>query len=858
MNRWWPPLILLLLLWATRLIALENLPIHNDEGLHLTRAIEVWNGHPFWVISDGKIVNHWLIAAFYPQHAPVFVSRFATIVISLLGLAAAYALVRRWSPMGALLAGALWIGTPYLFFYERLAFSDVQAGALAVVAFWLALRKPSAISFQPIANSRQSSVVSRQDAADTRFAKDFPLSIFPLALFALPIGLALAAAALFKFTAVPFALSIALLVLAQRRPLRQRLTLLVIIGLTVAACFAVPLAYLALRGQDFFSIALGWIGTSSGGSPALLTNLERLWSQLTGFGSVTWVILLAAGWLFLLLTGLRRRGLLIIAAAGVLPLVIILVLGREVLSRHFVVVLPILVTLGGAGLGFGLERIRERQARAMAAALGMVALVFGSTSFWLTAYGQPADLPLPPDARYEHITSHSSGYGLREAVQALPQTLLRSDVPVIASMFPDSCRRTNFYAIGSLRLICVDAPGLTEIEAALNQYGAVYVLADNAPRIGVDVTTLGVYASQVAVYPRPGETESSASLVLWLLLRDAAALDCEGNQALAAYTPASSAPFISLRDGQFYAGDDRFLVRGVNYYPARYPWRRFLTEADTASITRELNLLQYAGLNTLRLFLWNEALFKCPTQNATPIAAAFERLDAIIHLAAERGFRLIITLNDLPDLTRIPLYDNPSYLQQQTRFIIERYRDEAAILAWDLRNEGDIDYGSLGTVKVERERVLNWLATTADQVRALDNNHLITAGWLHDSQATASAVDFISFHHWEDAASMRKRLADIRAATDKPILLQEYGFSTFRLTPDEQATQLLEVAQAAEAEGLLGWLIWTAFDFPLDATCTPPACPSVDNAEHHFGLWTSEYFPKSVVERLASAGMLSR
>ena len=79
MNKrtWWIGILLLLALWATRLNALDLLPIHNDEGLHLTRAVEVWNGHPFWAISDGKIINHWLIAAFYPQNEPVFAGRIA-------------------------------------------------------------------------------------------------------------------------------------------------------------------------------------------------------------------------------------------------------------------------------------------------------------------------------------------------------------------------------------------------------------------------------------------------------------------------------------------------------------------------------------------------------------------------------------------------------------------------------------------------------------------------------------------------------------------------------------------------------------------------------------------------------------
>src|SRR5262249_19204815 len=113
--------------------------------------------------------------------------------------------------------------------------------------------------------------------------------------------------------------------------------------------------------------------------------------------------------------------------------------------------------------------------------------------------------------------SHSSGYGLREAVQAFPNTIARRDLPIIGSMFPDSCRRANLYAVGSLQLTCTEAPGTPAIEAALKAQGAVYILDDNAPNIGVDVTTLDAKETRLAVYLRPGETAENASVVLWLL-----------------------------------------------------------------------------------------------------------------------------------------------------------------------------------------------------------------------------------------------------------------------------------------------------------------------------------------------------
>ncbi|MEO8397624.1 MAG: glycosyltransferase family 39 protein, partial [Chloroflexota bacterium] len=174
--------ILLLILWFSRIPALDALPLHNDEGLHLTRAVEVWNLHPFWEIRDGKIINQWAIALFYPQNAPVFAGRIATVFVSLIGFAAGYALIRRiFGKKAALMAGVLWIASPYLFFFERLALSDAEAGALVVLALWASW------------TLAERGTIRR-------------------AIFT---GIALALATLFKFTAAPFALSVALIVLLR-------------------------------------------------------------------------------------------------------------------------------------------------------------------------------------------------------------------------------------------------------------------------------------------------------------------------------------------------------------------------------------------------------------------------------------------------------------------------------------------------------------------------------------------------------------------------------------------------------------------------------------------------------------------
>lgn len=496
------PILLLLLFWLTRQTALEALPLHNDEGLHLTRALEVWQGHPFWEIRDGKIINHWLIALFYPQQEPVFMGRIATIFTGMIGLAAALALGQCLSGgWGALLAGLLWIGSTYLFFYERLAFSDAQAGALALLALWLSLRAAL--------RGRLSDVVLA--------------------------SVALASALLFKFTALPFALSVTLVILfAGHSPFWLRLRQLMLIALIVMLAFIPPVLYLLVRGSDFFSIALAWVGPGGAGGLTVANNAVRLTEILVGLGTLDWALTIAVGLLFAIAWPIfaprshsvsrqpshpdARQAMAVLAVAALVPLLVLLLLGREAQSRHFVVVLPALIATAGGALGHLIARL-PRSIRLASATLIVVFACGSFPLFALQAYVDSGALPLPQQMRQQYVSDHSSGYGLREAVSAFSHTLVRADLPVIASMFADSCHRANFYAVHGRAMLCADVPGLPEIEAALAEFGAVYVLVERGGVIGVDVATLDAHASELAVYPRPDETNMNASVRLWLLQR---------------------------------------------------------------------------------------------------------------------------------------------------------------------------------------------------------------------------------------------------------------------------------------------------------------------------------------------------
>ncbi|MBN1310991.1 MAG: cellulase family glycosylhydrolase, partial [Anaerolineae bacterium] len=308
-------------------------------------------------------------------------------------------------------------------------------------------------------------------------------------------------------------------------------------------------------------------------------------------------------------------------------------------------------------------------------------------------------------------------------------------------------------------------------------------------------------------------------------------------------------PFVTAQSERLMLDGQTFHVQGINYYPRHAPWHRFLEQSALAEIAAELDLIKDAGFGTLRVFLRYDPLFTCDPELAVPSSDGFARVDALFEMARARGFKLIVTLNDLPDHHFRPLYTDWPRYDAQTTYIVRRYRSEPAILAWDLRNEPDLDWGADGRPPVAaQEQVVSWLEHIDALVRANDPYHLITIGWWGDPTQTGPDVDVLSFHHWEEAADLAARIDDYRRrGNDKPLLLEEVGYHTWAnapqgaRTPETQADILGRVVEAAEEKQLAGWLVWTAFDFtPL------PGQP--ESHEHFFGLWTIDLTPKPALD----------
>lgn len=357
-------------------------------------------------------------------------------------------------------------------------------------------------------------------------------------------------------------------------------------------------------------------------------------------------------------------------------------------------------------------------------------------------------------------------------------------------------------------------------------------------------TERAIAAYQKALWYKPTDTEATTALERLNAFTPAPPPNCPSEAVtIPDYAP-TRGQFVKVLYSVLAIDNQPFPIYGVDYYPRDTPYSRFLTETDPTQLDDELNLLREAGFNTLRLKLRHDQLFRC----ATPIPENIERLDGLIQAAAVHDLRIIVVLNDLVD--RQLLYSQQPISLEQMAFLAGRYRNEPTIIAWDLREGGDVDYLDNG---FDRRDVLKWLVETAIVIRRIDSNHLITASWVREPQTTVPAVDFVSFTDFDGIDSLRQKIALVVAETDKPILLSAFGFSTFGTSETNQRAFLQSALDAVQANRLAGWVVWTAFDFPLTVTCSTRDCVNTDSIDHHYGLWHTDYRPKLAVDVVRAA-----
>tara|TARA_Y100000815_G_scaffold273897_1_gene306394 strand:+ start:3298 stop:4812 length:1515 start_codon:yes stop_codon:yes gene_type:complete len=249
-------------------------------------------------------------------------------------------------------------------------------------------------------------------------------------------------------------------------------------------------------------------------------------------------------------------------------------------------------------------------------------------------------------------------------------------------------------------------------------------------------------------------------------------------------------------------------LKGVNYYPQDSPWDTFGQNFNVETLADDLAIIKDLDLNTIRIFVGFEDFGK-----EYLIPEKVEKLKQLLDTAQQADIKVIVTLFDF--YGDYSVFDWPASVKHATA-LVTRFKDHPAVLAWDIKNEPDLDFASRG-----KERVLGWLHTMIKTVRSIDRDALVTIGWSNAGAAPLlqEEVDLVSFHYYGKVEGYQKTFQALKNKVDKPLMLQEFGLSTYRgLWSPFGNSQNAQREFYAHMLEVLTWedthfTFWTLYDF---------------------------------------------
>jgi hypothetical protein len=250
-------------------------------------------------------------------------------------------------------------------------------------------------------------------------------------------------------------------------------------------------------------------------------------------------------------------------------------------------------------------------------------------------------------------------------------------------------------------------------------------------------------------------------------------------------------------------------IKGINYYPQATPWNMFGDDFDIKVIQKDFEILKTAGLNTIRIFIQYEDFGKANVKESK-----LKKLQEVLDAAEKNDINVIVTLFDF--------YGNYEVLdwtlnQRHAETIVFKFKNHNAILAWDIKNEPNLDFKSR-----KKENVLPWLEHMIIYIKSIDKKHAVTIGWSNTESAPIlkNMVDFVSFHYYEDKDDFEKEYQLLKKTiTNKPIFLGEFGVTSYDgfwkpigSSKEKQATYYKEM-QKVLSKNKIPFLSWTLYDF---------------------------------------------
>ncbi|WP_371812586.1 glycosyl hydrolase family 5 [Aquimarina sp. U1-2] len=281
---------------------------------------------------------------------------------------------------------------------------------------------------------------------------------------------------------------------------------------------------------------------------------------------------------------------------------------------------------------------------------------------------------------------------------------------------------------------------------------------------------------------------------------------------------------------RIYVDNKEYQIKGINYYPQKTPWDMFGNDYDINLIKEDFDMIKAAGLNTIRIFVPYHAFGK-----EQVAIEQLKKLRQVLDEAKAHNLMAIVTLFDFyGDYSVL----NWTLTHRHAEQIVSSLKDHKGILAWDIKNEPNLDFDSRG-----KENVVGWLKEMILQIKQYDPNHLITIGWsdVESSAILKEEVDIVSFHYYQDIDDFDDDFLELDIKIDKPLILQEFGLSSnwsfwnvFGATEKNQA-EYHQQFQKKISEKKIHYLSWTLYDFKNVPSSVVGKLPWRKHKQKHFG-----------------------
>ncbi len=263
-------------------------------------------------------------------------------------------------------------------------------------------------------------------------------------------------------------------------------------------------------------------------------------------------------------------------------------------------------------------------------------------------------------------------------------------------------------------------------------------------------------------------------------------------------------------------------------------WQRF---RDTFVTQDDIRFIAAAGFNTVRVPLDWTMFVRLDGAGGEPKfeGVGYALIDRLLGWARAVGVRVLLDLHAAPGGQTGASFDGgsgypllfyvPAYRDLTVRLwqvLAQRYRDEPAVLGYDLLNEPVAPYHDTRYLEPRLEPLL---ARITAAIRAVDPNHLVflTGGrWSTNTNGLGPPFDRNAAYayHMFWATPQRASIAPLlnfRDRYDVPLVLTETGEAT--------ADWVLAFRRLNEANGV-GWVLWTYKNMASPATIVAVAKPA--------------------------------